>query len=105
MQLLNSAGDWIDATPIADTFECDIGDLLERRTNGQLASTRHRVINRSPKARFSIPIFCDPSSETIVNPRDFGLEADAEALSPVAASAYTMDKNRANFSHYIKQDS
>ena len=105
LQVLNSAGDWIEATPIADTFVCNIGDLLERWTNGQLVSTRHRVINRSPKARFFIPIFCDPSSETIVNPRDFDVEADAEALPPVAAGAYIMDKNRANFSHYSKQDS
>lgn len=105
LQVLNSAGTWIEAAPIADTFVCNIGDLLELWTNGQLISTRHRVINRSPKARFSIPIFCDPASETIVNPRDFDRNADTEALPAVAAGAYIMGKNRANFSHYSKQDS
>ena len=105
LQVLNSAGTWIEAAPIADTFVCNIGDLLELWTNGQLISTRHRVINRSPEARFSIPIFCDPASETIVNPRDFDRNADTEALPAVVAGAYIMGKNRANFSHYSKQDS
>ena len=105
LQVLNSAGTWIEVAPIADTFVCNIGDLLELWTNGQLISTRHRVINRSPEARFSIPIFCDPASETIVNPRDFDRNADTEALPAVVAGAYIMGKNRANFSHYSKQDS
>ena len=83
LQVLNSAGTWVEAAPIADTFVCNVGDLLELWTNGQLISTRHRVVNRSLEARFSIPIFCDPASETIVNPRDFDRNADTEALPGV----------------------
>jgi len=63
------------------------------------------VIIRSLKARFSIPIFCDPASETIVNPRDFDRNADTEAMPAVAAVAYIVGKNCATSSHYSKQDS
>ena len=87
LQVLKSAGTWIAAAPIADTIVCNIDYLLELWANGQLIATRHRVINRSPKARFSIPIFCDPASETFVNPGDFDRNADTEALPAVAVVA------------------
>ena len=105
LQVLNRSGDWIEAMPIEDTFVCNIGDLLERWTNGRLVSTRHRVLNRSGRSRYSIPIFCDPASDAVVDPRDFDRHADIEALPPIEAGAYIMGKNRRNFSHYDRQDS
>ena len=105
LQVLNRSGDWIEAMPIEDTFVCNIGDLLERWTNGRLVSTRHRVLNRSGRSRYSIPIFCDPASDAVVDPRDFDKHADIEALPPIEAGAYIMGKNRRNFSHYESQDS
>jgi len=100
LQVLARDGSWIEAAPIGGTFVCNIGDLLERWTNGRLASTRHRVLNRSGKSRFSIPVFCDPASDAVIDPRDFDPDADAEAMPPVTAGAYIMGKNRRNFSHY-----
>ena len=100
LQVLSRDGCWIEAMPIADTFVCNIGDLLERWTNGKLVSTRHRVLNRSGKSRFSIPIFCDPASEAVIDPRDFDPQADIDATPPIAAGAYIMGKNRRNFSHF-----
>ena len=105
LQVLNRDGTWIEAMPIAGTFVCNIGDLLERWTNGRLASTRHRVLNRSGRSRFSIPIFCDPTSEAVIDPRDFDSRADIEAVPPVAAGTYIMGKNRRNFSHYDNEKS
>ena len=105
LQVLNRSGDWIEAMPIEDTFVCNIGDLLERWTNGRLVSTRHRVLNRSGRSRYSIPIFCDPASDAVVDPRDFDAQADIEALPPIEAGAYIMGKNRRNFSHYDSQKS
>ena len=100
LQVLSRDGCWIEAMPIADTFVCNIGDLLERWTNGKLVSTRHRVLNRSGKSRFSIPIFYDPASEAVIDPRDFDPQADIDATPPIAAGAYIMGKNRRNFSHF-----
>ena len=100
LQVRNRSDEWIEAMPIDNTFVCNIGDLLERWTNGRLVSTPHRVLNRSGKSRFSIPIFCDPSSDAVVDPRDFDPNADINILPPIAAGAYIASKNRRNFSHY-----
>ncbi|HBP59003.1 MAG TPA: isopenicillin N synthase family oxygenase, partial [Alphaproteobacteria bacterium] len=48
----------------------------------------------------SIPIFCDPASDAVIDPRDFDPQADIEVIPPMAAGAYIMGKNRRNFSHY-----
>jgi isopenicillin N synthase-like dioxygenase len=100
LQIMNRSGEWIEAPPIEGTFVCNIGDLLERWTNGKLVSTTHRVLNRSGQSRYSIPIFCDPASDTMIDPRDFDAGADIEARQPIAAGEYIMGQNRANFSHY-----
>ena len=105
LQVLSRDGTWIEAMPIDGTFVCNIGDLLERWTNGRLASTRHRVLNRSGRSRFSIPIFCDPTSEAVIDPRDFDPRADIGATPPIAAGTYIMGKNRRNFSHYDSKKS
>ena len=96
LQVQNRAGDWIEAPPIAGTFVCNIGDLLERWTGGRLVSTKHRVLNRSAGARYSIPIFCDPGSATVIDPADFG----ADGYEVVSAGAYIVGRNQRNFSQY-----
>ena len=105
LQVRNRSGDWIEALPIENTFVCNIGDLLERWTNGRLVSTPHRVLNRSGRSRFSIPIFCDPASDAVIDPRDFDPAADIDTLPPIAAGAYIAGKNRRNFSHYDRSKS
>jgi isopenicillin N synthase-like dioxygenase len=98
LQVRNLAGDWIEAPPIAGTFVCNIGDLLERWSGGRLVSTKHRVLNRSGHARYSIPIFCDPNSAALVDPKDMG----GDGFEPISAGAYIVGKNKKNFSHYKK---
>ncbi|MDB2389986.1 isopenicillin N synthase family oxygenase [Alphaproteobacteria bacterium] len=105
LQVQNLDGNWIEATPIDGTFVCNIGDLLERWTNGKLISTKHRVLNRSSQNRFSIPIFCDPASDAIIDPRDFDPSADTKTYPPVTAGTYIMSRNQRNFAQYDTTDS
>ena len=66
LQVLNAAGEWIDAPPIPGTMVVNIGDLFQTWTNDLYTSTLHRVFNTSPNARISVPLFASPNGATIV---------------------------------------
>ena len=55
---------WIEATPIAGTFVCNLGDMLERLTGGLYLSTPHRV-RRTLARRLSIPFFVVPNWDSV----------------------------------------
>lgn len=63
-----SAGEWLAVDPLPDSFVCNIGDMLERLTNGVYRSTPHRVRNVSGRNRLSFPLFLDPSWDSQVIP-------------------------------------
>ena len=52
--------------PMPGMFVCNLGDMLERLTNGRYRSTPHRVRNTSTKGRLSFPYFFDPSWDATV---------------------------------------
>lgn len=100
LQVRNRGGQWIEAPPIPGTLVCNIGDLLQRWTNDRFISTVHRVINRSGKKRYSIPVFFDPSPDALVDPRALGtLDADAKHV-PITAADYIAQQNRKTFAQY-----
>ena len=61
LELLTSDGRWIPVSPKPGELVINIGDMLQRLTNGQLRSTSHRVVNPAPDraahARYSMPFF------------------------------------------------
>ena len=103
LQARHQNGKWIDVPPIEGSFICNIGDLLERWTNGRLKSTVHRVLNTSGKERLSIPVFFDPNSDAWIDPRDFETSQNESILPPVKAGEYISGKNHRNFLHYARQ--
>jgi isopenicillin N synthase-like dioxygenase len=52
LQVLNSEGQWIKATPIEGTFVVNIADYMQRLSNDMFKSTVHRVFNRSTVDRY-----------------------------------------------------
>jgi isopenicillin N synthase-like dioxygenase len=61
LEVRNAADEWIQATPIADTFVINLGDLMQRWTNDFYRSNMHRVKNNAKSAdRYSIPFFYSP---------------------------------------------
>ena len=52
-------GEWVEAPCIADSFVCNIGDMLDLLTGGYYRSTPHRVLNNTGHGRLSYPFFVD----------------------------------------------
>lgn len=94
------SGEWIEAPPIPGTLVCNIGDLLERWSNDRFRSTVHRVINRSGNERYSIPIFFDPNTDTIVDPCDLGVSVADRKYEPISAGEYIVGRNKRSFSQF-----
>lgn len=60
LQVQDKYGGWINADPLEGAYVVNIGDMLERWTNGLWKSTRHRVIHGGANYRVSIPFFFEP---------------------------------------------
>lgn len=67
LQVLRHDGKWIPITALPNQLVVNVGDMLERLTNGVLKSTIHRVVNPPREMmntpRYSIPFFMHPRSE------------------------------------------
>jgi len=61
LEMQNIAGDWLYAAPLAGSFVVNLGDMIERWTNGLYRSTMHRVLNRARgRSRYSAAFFSNP---------------------------------------------
>jgi isopenicillin N synthase-like dioxygenase len=67
LEVMNGAGEWIDATPVPGAFVVNIGDMLETWTNGTYVATSHRVRPVS-QDRYSFPLFFNCDYHTLVEP-------------------------------------
>jgi len=65
---VRSRWQWVSAPPVAGSFVCNIGDMLDRMTKGLFRSTPHRVRNPAPRDRLSFPFFFDPGFFAHVEP-------------------------------------
>ncbi|KAF4122029.1 Isopenicillin N synthase [Geosmithia morbida] len=57
LEVLSRQGQWLRAAPVEGTLVVNIGDYLERVTNGRYVSTVHRARNTGPRERVSVPFF------------------------------------------------
>ncbi len=58
---VRSADEWLDVPADRELLVCNIGDMLDRLTEGRYRSTPHRVRHTSGGSRYSFPLFFDPS--------------------------------------------
>ncbi|MFY9512640.1 MAG: 2-oxoglutarate and iron-dependent oxygenase domain-containing protein [Rubrivivax sp.] len=82
---------WIEAPPVAGSFVCNIGDMLDRMTGGLYRSTPHRVaLNTSGRHRLSFPLFFDPDFDARIAPIHHP-EADDRATRWDSASVHAFE--------------
>lgn len=68
LQVQLKDGTWLPADPLPGAFVVNIGDMIERWTNGLWKSTMHRVIHRGERYRVSVPFFYEPNFDAVVKP-------------------------------------
>ncbi len=76
---------WVDVhPPPKGTFVVNLGDMLERWTNGKFKSTVHRVVSSGEAERYSIPFFYEPNFDTVVECLDVCLDDDGHGKKEMA---------------------
>ena len=102
LEVMNGAGEWIDAPPRAGAFVVNIGDTLEMWTNGALVATSHRV-RKVSEERFSFPLFFSCDYEVEVAPLPQFVTAQRPARYPtVKAGEHLYAQTLQSFT-YLKE--
>lgn len=95
LEIQKRDGEWIAAPYIDGTFVVNIGDLFQRWTNDRYVSNPHRVVNRTGKERYSIPMFynLDYSAPVECLPSCCGLD-NPPRHEPISSGDYLLSRFR-----------
>ncbi|MGX7678929.1 isopenicillin N synthase family dioxygenase [Jatrophihabitans sp. DSM 45814] len=87
LEVLNGAGEWIDAPPMDDAFVVNIADMLEIWSNGDFVSTTHRV-RKVAEERYSFPLFFNVDYDVLVAPLERFSRPDGSNRMPLRAGEH-----------------
>lgn len=71
---------FVDAPPMPGAYIMNLGEMLQRSTNGYLRATPHRVISPAGGERVSVAFFFNPRFETVFEPIELSAELAVHAL-------------------------
>ena len=100
LELLTRKGEWLAVSPPPGALAVNIGDMLERLTNGRLRSTTHRVVNPAGdavrRARYSMPFFLHFRPDYLIDPLPSCIAEGEEenAPEPILAHDFLMQRLR-----------
>ena len=97
LQIYDKRGsqEWIPVPTVPGCFVVNLGDMLERWTNGVYCSTLHRVVNRTGRERYSAPFFFEPAFDTVVECLEVCCSADnAARYLPTTSGEHLLSKYR-----------
>lgn len=97
LQLRRIDGHWLDIRPPPGSLVVNIGDMLQRLTNGVLPSTTHRVVNppasRANKSRYSMPFFLHLRLDFVIDPLPQCIHArNPRRYPPISADGYLRER-------------
>ena len=99
LQLQTKDGRWLDVSPKPGELVINIGDMLQRLTNGVLRSTSHRVVNPAPDrashARYSMPFFLHFRPDFVIEALPGTVPAGEEPKwPPISSHEYLQERLR-----------
>lgn len=99
LELLTKEGHWIPVSPKPGELVVNIGDMLQRLTNGRLRSTSHRVVNPTPerrdRSRYSMPFFLHFRSDFLIEAIPGTVpEGEQPKWPPITADDYLQERLR-----------
>jgi isopenicillin N synthase-like dioxygenase len=99
LELLTAEGQWIPVSPKPGELVVNIGDMLQRLTNGRLKSTSHRVVNPPPErrgySRYSMPFFLHFRSDFLIEALPGTVPAGEQPKWPaITADEYLQERLR-----------
>ena len=88
---------WVPIHVTNDALVINVGDMLQRLTNGMLSSTTHRVVNPTLEKRhlprYSMPFFVHPKEDMPLNCLEHCISAERpKAFSDITAGAYLHER-------------
>ncbi|MDZ4667640.1 MAG: 2-oxoglutarate and iron-dependent oxygenase domain-containing protein [bacterium] len=97
LEVLNKQNQWVGITTLPNQLVVNVGDMLQRLTNGVLKSTTHRVINPPREkwntSRYSIPFFLHPRSEMRLDALPGCVSQTNPILeAPISAGDYLLER-------------
>ena len=92
LEVLDCDNRWCPVVLIPGTLVCNLGDLIERTSNGLFRATRHRVLTPHDEDRLSLGFFLDPSLDAVIDCRDVcSASGEPSRFSPVKCRDYLME--------------
>jgi isopenicillin N synthase-like dioxygenase len=99
LELKTKDGRWLPVSPKKGELVVNIGDMLQRLTNGKLRSTSHRVVNPAPErashARYSMPFFLHFRPDFMIEALPGTVPAgEAPKWPPISSHDYLLERLR-----------
>ena len=100
LELLTASGEWLAVDPPEGALVVNIGDMLDRLTNGKLRSTTHRVVNPTGeaayRARYSMPFFLHFRPDYVIEtlPSCIDPAAPGDHPEPISSHDFLMQRLR-----------
>ncbi len=98
LEVMNGAGQWIDARPVPGAFVVNIGDMFELLTNGAFVATTHRV-RQVTEERYSFPLFFSLDYDTRVEPLAKFVPAGETPRTGLVAGEHLFAQTAQSFSY------
>jgi len=98
LQIMEPSGRWIDVPYRPDAFVINLGDLMQRWTDGRWRSTPHRVVNppeaaRGAGPRQSLAYFLHPNHDAVIEAIPGCVPPGAVAAhGPILAGDYMLER-------------